>query len=177
MKKTILLLALFVLFGANSNAQTTKKADQTQRKALNKLNGNDVSNLSKNQFSIDFGKTAKDPKWQRMTNFDEVTFTNNGKKITAFYDEDSKLVGTTQEKNFTDIPAKAQTEITKKYKDYQKGIVLLFDDNEDNDTDMVIYGQQFDDEDSYFVEIKNSSKKIVLQVSTSGEVSYFADLK
>ena len=42
---------------------------------------------------------------------------------------------------------------------------------------MMYYGQQFDDEDKYFVELQNDKEKIVVQVNTVGEVSFFRTLK
>ena len=59
--------------------------------------------------------------------------------MTAFYDENGDLVGTTYPKKFTDLPANAQMEIKTKYKDYKIGPVVLYDDNEANDTDMIMF--------------------------------------
>ena len=42
---------------------------------------------------------------------------------------------------------------------------------------MKYYGQQFDDEDKYFVELQNEKETIVVQVNTVGEVSFFRTLK
>jgi hypothetical protein len=39
------------------------------------------------------------------------------------------------------------------------------------------YGQQFDDEDKYFVELQNDKEKIVVQVNMAGDVSFFRTLK
>lgn len=63
----------------------------------------------------------------------------------------------------------------KKYKGYTADAVIYFDDNEYNDTDMILYGQQFADEDNYFVELVKGSKKIVLRSNMAGDVSFFSN--
>lgn len=145
-------------------------------KALKKLSGIDVPYRTMNAFTTDFGNKYN-PAWSRLDNFDEATFIQNGQPVSAFYDADSKLVGTTQNKTFADLPLKAQQHIKEHYSEYSPGDVMLFDDNENNETDMVLYGNQFDDKDSYFVELSNANKKIVVQVAMDGEVSYFTRLK
>jgi hypothetical protein len=94
----------------------------------------------------------------------------------TFYDIDGILVGTTQIKTFGDVPVKGQQAIKKNYKDYTIGQVVFYDDNEANDTDMKLYGMQFDDKDNYFVELLKGTNKIVVQVNTEGDVFFFKDL-
>jgi hypothetical protein len=53
----------------------------------------------------------------------------------------------------------------------------MFDDNEYNESDMLLYGQLFEDEDSYFVEVQKDDKRIILQVSMDGQVSYFTAMR
>jgi len=66
--------------------------------------------------------------------------------------------------------------IDKSYKDYNIGAVIMFDDNEENATNMNLYGTQFDDKDNYFVEISKGGKQSVLQVNMAGEVMFFRQL-
>ena len=66
--------------------------------------------------------------------------------------------------------------INKEYKDYTIEKVIFFDDNEDVDTDMILYGSQFDDADNYFVELRKDNKDVVLQVTMDGLVGYFAGI-
>ena len=153
-----------------------KKEERQERNELTKLNGSDVSYQSKEAFNNDFGNLPVS-QWERLDNFDKATFTEDGQVMSAFYDSDSKLVGTTQNKTFADLPAKAQKFINEKYKGYTAGDVLFFDDNEQNETDMFLFGSQFDDEDSYFVEISKDNKEIILQVRMNGDVGYFTRLK
>jgi hypothetical protein len=102
---------------------------------------------------------------------------SGGKKLRAYYDYDSKLIGTTRREKFTDLPEAAQKQILEKYSDYKVSGVVKFDDNEDNDMDMVLYGTGLDDADNHFVELKKDNKAIVLKVDLSGDVSFFTDVK
>ncbi|HTF27222.1 MAG TPA: hypothetical protein VK625_00180, partial [Flavitalea sp.] len=141
-----------------------------------KLEGKEVSYQAKQAFYTDFGNVPAG-RWMRTSNFDEVLFTKDGHLMKAYYDFDANLVGTTSRKIFADIPMNAQKFIDKNYKGYIKEKVVLFDDNEPNETDMILYGEQFDDADNYFVELKKDNKEIVLQVNMSGDVSFFKQLK
>jgi len=78
---------------------------------------------------------------------------------------------------FTDLPEKAQKYINKKYKDYNKGVVIFFNDNEFNETDMLLYNLQFQDEDSYFAELSKDNKKIVVRSNAAGDVYFFKELQ
>jgi len=200
MKKLFLIVAVLFMVTATVNAQTTpaylkketasikkevkldkrkeekmKRETSNERKALKKLEGNEVSYQSKQAFARDFDITPTFE--QRLATYDEFTFTKDGKTISAFYDADSKLVGTIQDKTFEDLPSNAQQEIRKDYPDYTPGDVIFFDDNELNySIDMILYGLQFEAKDSYFVEMKKPSQKIVLQVLKNGEVNFFTQL-
>ena len=136
----------------------------------------EVSPFSKDQFSRDFSNVSN-VAWEHTPYYDEATYTQNGKIYTAFYDADSKLVGTTTVKTFSDLPAKAQTFIHEKYKDYTVVGVILYDDNEFNDTDMMLFNQQFEDQDNYFVELRKDNQAIVLQVDMEGWVYFFTRLQ
>lgn len=194
MKKLLILSAATVLFSYATQAQTEissikqdekkltkeermlKHERKEEKKELRKLKGSEASFQAKQAFISDFGNIPVS-KWERSDNFDEATFTKDGKLMRAFYDADAKLVGTTSHKLFTDIPANAQKYINAKYPGYTKGTVVFFDDNEFNETDMMMYGNQFDDADNYFVELQKGNTKIVLRVNMVGDVSYFTELK
>lgn len=156
--------------------KTEKKGIKSERKALHKLEGSQVSERTKNSFYADFGNVPN-VKWKRAEFLDEAVFTKDGKEMEAYYDFDSKLVGTTQVKTFTDIPASAQKEIKKKYADYKIGPVIFFDDNEANDADMLLFDTQFEDADNYFVELTKDNTKQIIQVNTKGELFFFKELK
>jgi hypothetical protein len=173
------LLALSVL---QIQAQESKKASKetktelkSERKALRKLERNGVSITAKNSFYADFGDVSN-VMWKNSSYFDEATFTKNGQKMTAFYDFDGILVGTCTPKTFADVPVKAQQKIKTKYKDYTAGPVIMFDDNELNESDMMLYNIQFQDEDNYFIEMTKDNHKIVLRVNNSGDVFFFKEI-
>lgn len=194
MKKLLILSAALLFLAATTNAQTKEDSLKKQikmlkkegpmakpmvkadRKELRKLEGKEVSYQAKEKFISDFGDIPV-TKWVRMDNYDRATFTKDGNVMNAFYDADASLVGTTTYKNFADLPANAQKYINKEYKDYTiDNRVLFFDDNEFNDTDMLLYGQQFDDADNYFVEVKKGKQTTILMVDTEGNVSFFKQL-
>jgi hypothetical protein len=178
--KRLAIVSLVFLFAISfvqgqTKSTETKKEQKAERLALKKLEGTNVSAMSKNNFAVDFGNIPN-VQWKRVGTYDEAAFMKDGKELKAFYDFDSKLVGTTKRVTFADVPAAGQKEIKNKYKDYNVDAVVFFDDNEANTTDMILYGVQFDDEDNYFVELSKGTKKIILQVISSGEVFFFKEL-
>jgi hypothetical protein len=179
MKNAIVMSVAFLVFmslgSMQVNAQESKSDAKTNRVPLKKLEGTQVSEQSKIHFATDFGNVP-DVQWKRSANFDEAVFTKNGKKTTAWYDSNEKLVGTTSEVSFTDLPADGQKAVKTKYKDYTIGKVIFFDDNELNETDMILYNQQFDDADNYFVELVKVKSTIIVRVNTRGEVTFFKQL-
>lgn len=177
------LFSLTVLQGAtlkkrNEKANGTGKELKSESAAFIYLSGGgNVSTIASENFSRDF-PTANDISAKRYNDFDEFQFkAKNGELITAFYDDQGNLVGTCQLKTFSDLPADGQREINSRYKDYTVGNVIFYDDNEANETDMTLYGIQFDDVDSYFVELTKGDKKIAVQVLKDGQVMYFTDIK
>lgn len=155
--------------------KTEKKELKTERKELRKLERTEVGTISKNSFYEAFGDVPN-VKWRSSAYYDEATFTKDGHEMTAFFDFDEKLVGTTTVKTFADVPARGQKAIKTKYKDYTVGPVIFYDDNEFNDTDMMLYGLQFEDEDNYFVELTKENSKIVVRVNAAGEMFFFKKL-
>jgi hypothetical protein len=184
------LAIIFAVSGANAQSsdiairndvKTDKQEDaavrkekRVEKKELRKED-RDVSYQSKQQFYSDFGNVPVQ-QWSRTSYFDEATFLNDGQETKAYYDMESQLVGTTTHKSFDDLPASAQKYINNKYADYTKADVIFFDDNENNDMDMVLYGSRFDDSDMYFVELKRDNKDIILMVQANGNVSFFTQL-
>ena len=169
MKKFTILTIMFLLLLSVAQGQTEKKT------ALKKLQGTTVSSIAKNSFIEDFGNVSN-VKWRRFDTFDQATFIQNGKEMVAFYDDRGSQVGTTSQAVFTDLPASSQKDINEKYKDYKIGQVVFYKDNQDNDTDMILYGVQFEDEDNYFVEMAKGDSKIVLRVDKVGNVTLFKKL-
>lgn len=181
--KKLAVLSLTLFFALSAVQGQTQKTGKEQAKetkkervALRKLEGTMVSEQSKNAFNADF-KGATNVQSKRVDTFDEFSFTGkDGQKMKAFYDYNNVLVGTIQDMTTADLPAKGLQEIEKIYKDYVIGPVVFYDDNEANETDMVLWGIQFDDADNYFVELSKGTKKMIVEVSPEGTVSFFKDL-
>jgi len=189
MKNVIIIGSMLVFTAANSFAQdelayndathfTSHKLSKAQKEE-NRANKKEKAAIEPNyttaqNFLADF-PGATNVSWKKI-GFEEATFTLNGKEMKAFYDYNGMLIGTTSAANYFDMPEIARKYIEKHYKDYTTQQVILFDDNEYNDTDMMLYGNQFEDEDNYFVELSNNNKKIVLQVNMEGLVTFFKDL-
>jgi hypothetical protein len=151
------------------------KAQKEETRAMRKEKVFSTPNYTTEQnFERDF-PDATNVSWRRA-GFEEAIFTVNGKEMKAFYDYNHELIGTTSVANYIDLPAAAQKFIEKHYSDYTTQSVILFDDNEYNSSDMMLYGNPFEDADNYFVELKNNNKTIVLQVNMEGLVTFFKDL-
>ena len=133
------------------------------------------SRAVESQFSRDF-PDARFVTWAYGA-FVEAGFLDNTVLRTAYYDMDNNLVGTTTDMDVTALPEKARERIEKMYPGYTIDKVVFFDDNEANETDMLLYNQSFEDKDNYFPLLTKDSKQIILKVSTEGEVSFFQELK
>jgi hypothetical protein len=188
MKKLVILPAVILFAGivakAQDNAMPEAKAvmeikdakaeKKEAKKELKRLESNEPGVLVKDHFYEDFGDLSAT--WRRTANFQEASFILDGKKTTAYYDIDAELVGTTSVAKFSEIPESAQHEILKHYKDYSIDRTILFDDNEDNTSDMVMYGSTIgSDQDHYYVELSKANKMLVLQVNMDGGVSFFTE--
>ncbi|RFS20716.1 hypothetical protein DVR12_19350 [Chitinophaga silvatica] len=158
-------------------SKEVRKDRREQRRYLRELNGTDVSEQSKLQFISDFGDKP-DVVWSHDVYFDKATFTNSkGTRTSAFYDYDGQLVGTSTPVSFNDLPANAKDYIMRHYSNYEDAPVIFYDDNELNEDDMIMYGVQFESSDNYFIEVTDKkNKRVVLQVSPEGEVTYFTDV-
>lgn len=150
-----------------------KKEVKETRKAMRKLEGSEVGSLTKTAFYSDFGDITV-TKWERKPAFDVASFTKDGSAKKAYYDAESKLIGTTTQKSFPDLPASAQKDILKRHPDYKVSEVIQYDDNETNPSDMVLFDTIFEGADNYFVKLTKGSQTLVLKVTTSGEVSIFS---
>lgn len=182
MKKIlIVLLAAFATAYANAapTFDSTKKEIKEERKSaritLRKLKGSEVSFFSKENFQKDF-KNPANVSWSRDDYFDIISFTLDNKNMKAYYDHAGELVGTISPSSFASLPDMAQKYINKHYGDYTVQKVIFFDDNEANFTDMIMYDMQFEDSDSYFVELSNGKSQIVLHVFNSGDVDFLKKL-
>ena len=159
----------------NSTTHKISKAQREENKAMRREKASTEPTYSTEQnFESQF-QNAANVTW-KINGFEEASFTLDGKDMKAFYDYDHQLIGTTTPVNYFDLPAVARKYVEKHYSDYTTQSVILYDDNEFNQTDMVLYGNAFEDADNYFLELSNNNKTIVLQVSMEGLVTFFKDL-
>jgi hypothetical protein len=188
--KNVLVIGSMVLFTAttaiaqdevaynNAAHFTSHKGGKAQREESRaerrEKNATEPNYTTEQNFMIDFPH-ATDVHW-KIDGFEEAIFTVNGKPMKAFYDLNSDLIGTTTPVSYFDMPETARKYIEKHYGDYTTQSVILFDDNEYNSSDMMLYGNTFEDADNYFVELSNNNKTIVLQVNMEGLVTFFKDL-
>lgn len=161
----------------NMHQQSTmvRKEMRADQKELKSLDGNDVSVQTKDAFYVDFGG-IKPTGYLRTTLYDKVYFVQDGMACTAFYDSYGQLVGTTKQRTYTDLPEKGKTYITTHYPGYKMESIIQYDDNENNETDMQMYNQQFAAKDCYFVEMRKDGAAMVLQVFTDGDVGFYQKL-
>jgi predicted TIM-barrel fold metal-dependent hydrolase len=183
MKKIFLSVCAVLLTGmvfANKVARESKKEARKEKREMRMqeraIKYGVVSYQTEEQFSMDFPK-ATDVIFERSQNFDEAEFTLDGQRLRAYYDISNELIGTTNIASYSELPASAQKEIEKFYKDYELKQILFFHDNQFNDSDIIIYGTSFDDADNWFVQLQKDSKKIIVKVSPSGIVSYYTQMK
>ena len=163
----------------NESKKEIKKEIRQEKKAkkltLRKLNGTAINPKAKKNFEAKYGKAPR-TRFARRNYFDVATFIKDDIELNAYFDFDGNYVGSTSEVKFAAIPLAGQKNIKKDYKDYTVRKVVFFKDNEKNDTDMMLYGIQFDDEDTYFVELTKGKKTIVVQVTPTCKVYYFTSI-
>jgi hypothetical protein len=183
MKKIIPVTAIVFALVATTTvmAQTTAGAKDAQSVSLSKQavikmehesRKTDIRFQSRQQFNVDFPSATDIIFWQ-SNGIDVISFTQNKIQCKAYYDADSKLIGTVTPKTIADIPANALAHIRKNYKDFSIDKVIFFDDNEFNESDIILYGQTFNDADNYFAELSKGGKKFVVKIAKDGAVSFF----
>ena len=158
-----------------NSERSSVKESKMERKEIREEDRNLVSDMSIEAFKTDFGN-IKNVTWEKDPQFDIATFTQNGTKCQAFYNRESKLVGTTSNETFANLPKDAQKNIKKHYKGYTIDKVIYYKDNQDNNYNILLYGVQFASEDNYFVELSKKNDNIVLQVNPDGNVFFFKEL-
>jgi putative cell wall-binding protein len=168
----ILSVSTIASFAQSATTAVIGTSSKAAKKEKRKERQPEVSSRTLQQFTADF-PGAIIMQSTRTGVMDKVLFTLNGAQTEAYYDVTSSLVGTVTTKTVNDIPAQVLKAIGKDYKGYTIGKVILFDDNEANDTDMILYGQQFADADNYFAELTKNGKRIIVQISPAGSVNFF----
>jgi len=171
----VVLVMANPLFTANGPDIKKKKENRKeQQREKSEVSMRPPGRAIEFEFSQDF-PNAKYVTWA-SGEFVEASFLDNDVLKTAYYDEDNNLVGSTTDMDASALPEKARDHINKMYPGYAIEKVVFFDDNEANDTDMFLFNQSFEDEDNYFPLLVKGSKKIILEVSPEGRVSFFQSL-
>jgi hypothetical protein len=189
MKHVIIIGSMLLFTGTTTFAQdevayndpnhfTSHKPSKAQREENRTIRREKLATepnyTTEQNFMVDF-PNATNVSWKRA-GFEEAIFTLNGKEMKAFYDYEHELIGTTTQVSYFNMPDNARKYIEKHYSDYTTQSVILFNDNEYNASDMILYGNPFEDADNYFVELSNNNRKIVLQVNMEGLVTFFKDI-
>jgi hypothetical protein len=160
---------------SNSTSHKITKSQREENRAIRREKAlTEPTYMAEQNFERDFPDAAN-VTWKKI-GIEEASFTLNGKEMKAFYDYNNELIGTTTPVSYLDMPVDARNYIDKHFSDYTTQSVILYDDNEYNQSDMVLYGNAFADADNYFVELSNNNKRIVLEVNMEGLVTFFKDL-
>ena len=172
MKQSIFLSMVILLNMAGMHLQAvtagneTKNGDNTPSQMHAKSKSDVVSVLTRASFQNNF-RNAKHVVWNRPGNFQEATFTTAGKELTAYFDGDHRLIGSTAVRSFSDLPLQGQKKIESSYKDYTVRSVIYFEANQDNETPLDLYAGVIDNPDNYFVEISNNNSRQITSVKQS----------
>ncbi len=164
MKKCIITACLVLSFAAITYASGKKTAF--------------VSSLVNKNFNQEFAN-AKNVSWSTYDQFMKAEFAQNNLKEVAYYTSDGDLVASMHDISFSDMPASVQKEIIRKYKNYTvKESLEYFDTASDEGVDL--YGNE-DHNALYFVDLakknnepQKNNKDIILQVSDTGNISFFS---
>ena len=163
-------------YASNMGKKEKRLELRTEHKEMRKLNVNNVSNLTLKSFTNDFGENSSNVSWTTTELFDLANFNKEGQEMTAFYDFGGKLLGTSVNKSFSDLPLRGQNSIRRTYKNYSVQSVTLYDFNNQNDLQMILSNGQYVDSKNYFVQLSNGKNKIIVQVDLAGQVYYLEKL-
>jgi hypothetical protein len=187
MKKLVILsIALLIVFNIGQVKATPSyeglkiKKEKTEiqkaeRPPLKKLEGTKISQDSQTNFYMTIGNVP-DIKWARTTYYDEATYNKDKQDMTAYFDINGALVGTTTIKKAEELSKPIEKEIKKLYPDATIGQVTYFQDNEENVTDMIEYGIQFESKTEYFIELNQGTNKFVVMSDKEGDITLFKQL-
>ncbi|GEO04328.1 hypothetical protein AAE02nite_19920 [Adhaeribacter aerolatus] len=119
-----------------------------------------VSGYTKSNFNYQFNG-AENVTWASSARFQKATFTKEGKTLTAFYNNQNELVGTTQVIQITELSPVAIKNLVKSYPNYQMGEIIKYSGNEE----------------VYYVNLKNESKNFLVEITPDMNVQFFKTIK
>jgi len=168
MKKLVIIpaIALVLLGSVQFVAKSATNKDGAKNVKLeSSLAGvsgsNNISLSVQKRFQQDFGSFPV-VKWEKTNSFARATFAKDGSLVTAWYNKESKLVGTSSVKSFSDMPGQVQERILSTYNDYYIVSVLGFE---------AVNSNRPNGASSWLVELSNGTGKIIVKVNVSGETS------
>ncbi len=109
-----------------------------------------------------FAKTfvsAENVTWKHTKDYSRASFTRNNQHMEVFYNNRNELISTAAYINITDMPCAAVQTIDEDYNDYNCTNVIKYVDAENKV--------------SYYAELENSKKVVILQSDTDGYTTVF----
>ena len=163
-------------YASNMGKKEKRVEIRTEHKEMRKLAVNNVSEFSLRNFASDFGANSN-VAWTRTNRYDEASFMKDGHETKAYYDLEGHLIGTTILKTYADLPQRGKNIIAKRYSDYTVESVLIYDFNKLSDAQLLMFSDQFEDSQNFFVQLSKGAEKLVLQVTPVGQVFFFSKIK
>jgi len=157
----ILVLASVQLMAKSANTNDGVKNVKLESSLPGASTGNNISSSVKKRFQQDFGSFAV-VQWEKSGSYAKATFYRNGSAVSAWYNKDAKLVGTSSARSFSDMPGNARQKINSFYSDYYVVSVQGFDSARGNRPN----GAQ-----TWLVELSDGTAKIIVKVNASGETT------
>ena len=120
----------------------------------------DVKKLSlkvKNSFESQFAD-AQNVSWSFGEKFTKATFMLDDQQMEAFYSPDGETIGYTKDIEIKQLPKTAVQKINKTYAEYKISGAIEFTNDEVK---------------NYYVSIASGNKKLILEVSPTGDVRKF----
>jgi len=115
-----------------------------------------------NQFTHTYAD-ATNVTWQVTDEFAKATFLFNDVKVEAFYNQqDGSFIGQSKAATTQDLPLGVAKQLAKKYSGYTVKEVIEFSNTTDVD---------------FYVSLENTTSKLVLKISRSGEISVFKSVQ
>ncbi len=168
MKKLVIIpaVALLVLASAHftadsANNESAAATVKIENKMASELVAGNISLTVMNRFRQEFG-AVPDVKWEKSNSFAKATFTKDRRKMTAWYNKDARLVGTSSAKTFKDMPGQLQEKILSAYNDYYVVSVLGLDS---------MRGNRPNGAQNWLVELSDGTAKIIVRVNVAGETT------
>ncbi|MES2331396.1 MAG: hypothetical protein V4539_17460 [Bacteroidota bacterium] len=106
---------------------------------------------------------AKNVSWNSNGRFQKVTFQLNNETISAFYDEDGDLLGTSKKVSFDKLPKAALETITSQYTFPEYQVLECIEFSSDKT------------ETKYYTSFRTEDSTVVLEIMKNGRVSVFSE--